>query len=89
MKNQLKKNVRVAFALLLVLMFSGMSFATNGVLSGSGTEASPYLIADAADLKAFAQGVNNGNYASTYAELAADIDMNPGKKVLAENGGAV
>lgn len=50
MKNSIIKNLRLAFALALVLMFSGMSFATNGKLSGSGTQASPYKISDAADL---------------------------------------
>lgn len=82
MKNSIIKNLRLAFALALVLMFSGMSFATNGKLSGSGTQASPYKISDAADLKAFAKLVNDGIQTDAWAELTANIDMNFGKTVL-------
>lgn len=82
MKNSIIKNLRLAFALALVLMFSGMSFATNGKLSGSGTQASPYKISDAADLKAFAKLVNDEIQTDAWAELTANIDMNFGKTVL-------
>lgn len=86
MKNSIIKNLRLAFALALVLMFSGMSFATNGKLSGSGTQASPYKISDAADLKAFAKLVNDEIQTDAWAELTANIDMNFGKTVLNEKG---
>lgn len=86
MKNSIIKNLRLAFALALVLMFSGMSFATNGKLSGSGTQTSPYKISDAADLKAFAKLVNDEIQTDAWAELTANIDMNFGKTVLNEKG---
>ena len=43
-------------------------------MSGSGTEADPYLITNAAELKAFADIVNSGE-ATACAKLTADIDL--------------
>lgn len=49
---------------------------------GDGSEVSPYLISSAADLKALAEAVNNGNsYAGKYFKLTAGIDTS---SVLAE-----
>lgn len=45
-------------------------------LSGSGTEADPYVISSAAQLQAFAALVDAGNtYAGQYVALGADIDL--------------
>lgn len=45
-------------------------------LSGSGTEADPYVISGAAQLQAFAALVDAGNtYAGQYVALGADIDL--------------
>lgn len=75
-----------------MLVFSVESFATNGDLGGSpynGSESYPFQISDAADLKAFADYVNDEeewfNY-TAWAVLTADIDLNPGKKVLNADG---
>ena len=46
-------------------------------LSGTGTEADPFLINDIDDLKWFRDDVNNGNdYKGLYVKLTADIDLN-------------
>lgn len=50
-------------------------------LTGTGTEADPYLITSAADMKTLAKACNPvtvadaGHYAGTYFKLTADIDM--------------
>ena len=53
---------------------------TSAALTGSGTEADPYLIEDLADLKAFRDSVNAGettyNAKGVYLALNADIDLN-------------
>lgn len=69
---------------------SGATLSSNGIfeavddalakaspqLSGSGTEADPYVISSAAQLQAFAALVDAGNtYAGQYVALGADIDL--------------
>ena len=57
--------------LLLCLFFSASALAQ---WSGSGTESSPYLIADKTDLEALASNVNGGNsYSGKYFKVTADI----------------
>ncbi len=49
---------------------------TKTAFAGEGTEASPYLIADAANLAYLAEQVNAGNnYAGKYLKQTADIDL--------------
>lgn len=88
MKTSTLKKARMALTLPLVFMCSSAAFAANGDLCGTnyvqkcdGTSANPYLISDKADLEAFA------GKTSSWVELVADIDMNPGKQVLNEAGG--
>ena len=45
------------------------------VLKGAGTEASPYLIGNAADWKAFEIIAANKNFSGEYIQIAADIDF--------------
>ncbi|WP_407441702.1 GLUG motif-containing protein, partial [Fibrobacter sp.] len=91
MKTSFMMKNRMALALPLVLVFSGMSFATGGDLGGTaydGSEAAPYQISDADDLKAFASIVNGGKY-SANAVLTADICLNAcgeGESVLKADG---
>ncbi len=50
--------------------------ANDSTLEGEGTEASPYLIKDAADLEQLAANVSAGNtYAGKVVKLAANIDL--------------
>ncbi|MGN1372651.1 MAG: uL15 family ribosomal protein [Candidatus Coproplasma sp.] len=52
------------------------AYAAGGSLSGSGTSSDPYLIDDAADLKAFALLLSSDkNNSSACAMLTADIDL--------------
>ena len=48
-----------------------------GVLNGEGTEASPYLIASAADWNKFAGNINNGsyNYSGQFVQMTDDITV--------------
>ena len=64
-----------------VLFTSGGAAAWDGAASstdwsGAGTATDPYLIADAAQLKGLADGVNGGTtYAGAFFTLGADIDL--------------
>ncbi len=91
--------MKAAFVLPLVLMFASMCFATGGDLGGAsydGTEAAPYQISDAEDLKAFAELVNKvkgGAQPDAWAVLTADIVLNEhvltdadGNSNVCENG---
>lgn len=72
----MKKRV-VALLLAAVMAWSLLptaTFATDGELAGEGTAESPYQIADAADLMAFAAKVNEGD-SEACAELTANIDL--------------
>lgn len=48
-----------------------------GILNGEGTEASPYLIASAADWNKFAGNINNGsyNYSGQFVQMTDDITV--------------
>ena len=67
------------------LVKTSIPWATAGLL-GSGTEADPYLIGNAQALRDFAAKVNSGEETSAWAVLKVDIDLNPGKKVLNDDG---
>ena len=63
-------------ALLLAVATSATLPYGAWALSGTGTEADPYLIGTLADLQEFRNNVNNGNtYANQYVKLTADIDL--------------
>jgi len=66
----------VHLAFVGVLLGGHPISAINGVWAGSGTEQSPYLIADLDDLIKLSNNVNSGiSYADTYFKLTADITM--------------
>ena len=83
MKTLRKKGaLAVAFILAVSMLlgpaqgfFGGAAYAAGGTLSGAGTEESPYLIEDAADLAQMAADVNAGTNASAYYQLTGDIDL--------------
>ena len=50
------------YLLFLVVLSSTSLWAADGVLSGSGTEADPYLIEDVNDLQAFSNADNQEMY---------------------------
>lgn len=67
-----------AFAILLAIWWTPVAWgAVSPVFqSGSGTEADPYVIADANQLSRFRDTVNAGDdYAGKHIALAADIDL--------------
>ena len=92
MKSSIFKNTRLTHALPFVLAFAGTSFATEGDLGGAsydGSEAKPYQISDAADLKAFAEKVNKGKEYGANAVLTGNISMNAcgeGESVINDEG---
>ena len=92
MKSSIFKNTRLTHALPFVLAFAGTSFATEGDLGGAsydGSEAKPYQISDAADLKAFAEKVNKVKEYGANAVLTGNICMNAygeGESVLKSDG---
>lgn len=62
-------------ALVMVLgLLPGTAWATSGEPAGNGTAESPYLIADAEDLKTFRDKVNGGER-TLCAKLTADIEL--------------
>lgn len=72
----MKKRV-VALLLAVVMVWSLLptaALAAGGELAGDGRADSPYQIADAADLMAFAEMVNGGD-SGICAELTANIDL--------------
>ena len=80
------KNSKIKFLLCLVIatlmvsvMVIGASAAEVTALSGSGTEADPYVIANADDLIFFRDSVNAGettyNATGVYVQLANNIDL--------------
>lgn len=73
----MKKRV-VALLLAAVMAWSLLptaTFATDGEMDGDGSQDSPYQIADAADLMAFATKVNEEGESTACAELTANIDL--------------
>ena len=66
----------LALLLVLTMVFSLMPAAlATDTLSGSGTEDDPYLLATAADLKAFRDMANAEASSKLCATLTADIDL--------------
>ena len=66
----------LALLLVLVMVFSLLAAALAAdTLSGSGTEDDPYLLATAADLKAFRDMANAEASSKLCATLTADIDL--------------
>lgn len=66
----------LALLLVLTMVFSLMPAALAAdMLSGSGTEDDPYLLATAADLKAFRDMANAEASSKLCATLTADIDL--------------
>lgn len=67
----------LALLLVLAMVFSLMpaALAADTALSGSGTAEDPYLLATAADLKAFCDMVNAEASSELCAKLTADIDL--------------
>lgn len=73
----MKKRV-VALLLAVVMVWSLLptaALAAGGELAGDGRADSPYQIADAADLMAFAAKVNEEGESDACAELTANIDL--------------
>ena len=66
----MKKNLLLAVGFMLSC---GMAFA-DSFTSGNGTEASPYLISNAAELQNI-KTVLNESSTTVFFELAADVDM--------------
>ena len=72
-----KRALSLLMALIMVVsLLPTAVWAADGTLSGSGTEADPYLIEDAADLKAFRDKVNAEDNSTLCAKLTANIDLN-------------
>lgn len=77
------KYIYKSLLLLFSLSISYAVFATNGTMSGNGTDATPYLVQDYADLKVVGTTATYTK-AKTY-RLAADIDASASRT---ENAGA-
>lgn len=73
----MKKRIwSILLTLCMVLAMDLTVFAASGTITGTGSEDSPFLIEDVADLKAFRDAVNNGNnYSGKYVKLNASIDV--------------
>lgn len=65
------------FVLAMLGAFLAPLVKINSVaLAGSGTEASPYLVSSANDLKAFRDSVNSGTtYEGKYVKLTTNVDL--------------
>ena len=68
------KKTRSLFSLLMAIVMMAMSPQRMWAIGGSGTSSSPYTIANASDLVAFASKVN-GSEQGAYAKLTADITL--------------
>ncbi len=72
----MKRGMALLLALVLILgAFPAAVFAAGGTLTGAGTEASPYEIADADDLMAFAALVNDEGQTRIFGVLTDHIDL--------------
>jgi len=69
------------FVVCSCLVTIGLAYATGGVMTGAGTAADPFLVADYADLKAV--GVGTTYRLSSVYRVMADIDASPS---ATENG---
>ncbi len=72
-KRLVTRTIFYLLSIICYLLSASLCEASNGTLAGDGTAASPYEIADYADLLAFASKVNGGE-TNAWASLAADID---------------
>ena len=63
---------RAAMTLLLAVLGSTGAWAENGTISGSGTQADPFLLADAADWAVFSNESNRATYwgSGVYVKMA-------------------
>ncbi len=76
MKNTVKKAAVLISAFLLIFGVFCLD-ATAAAWSGSGTQASPYLISDESGLRQLATNVKNGtSYSGKYFKLTSDITLN-------------
>ncbi len=66
--------------LLVAMLGSSGAWALNGTISGSGTEADPYLLEDAADWTEFANAAYAASYwgSDVYVKMTADIGTTDG-----------
>ncbi len=72
------KKALLALLLMLCVIFTLIPsvLAAEGVITGTGDETDPYIIADLADLKAFRDAVNSGNtYEGKYIKLAENASI--------------
>ena len=72
----MKKLLATILALVLALGLCTSAWATEGVWTGSGTEADPYVITTETGLNKLATDVNGGTvYSDTYFKLGASITV--------------
>lgn len=72
---------RMIFILMYVLVVAYSSLCAQEMsqpLTGDGTKENPYQISSAAELRWFANEVNENGQSSICAKLTQDIDLNPG-----------
>ena len=74
MKTKLTKMMCALFAMTVCTS----AWATGGTISGAGTQADPYLLADAADWAVFSNESNHSTYwaSGVYVKMTADIGTN-------------
>jgi len=75
-------SVLLSLTLIMSIVFTGIPAgvltvnAAGGNWAGNGTQATPYIIEDVADLAKLAETVNSGtDYQGEYFKLTADIDL--------------
>ena len=74
MSNKVYGFLSILVLAFFFMFFSSTVYASN--IKGDGTEESPYLIENAADLISFRDSVNNGNnYLNKYILQTTDIDL--------------
>lgn len=72
----MKKLLATILALMMALGLCTSAWATEGVWTGSGTEADPYMITTEAGLNKLATDVNSGTvYSGKYFKLGASINV--------------
>ena len=72
----MKKLLATILALMMALGLCTSAWATEGVWTGSGTEADPYVITTETGLNKLATDVNSGTvYSDTYFKLGASITV--------------
>ena len=74
MKTKLTKMMCALFAMTVCTS----AWATDGTISGNGSQANPYLLADAADWAVFSNESNHSTYwaSGVYVKMTADIGTN-------------